>query len=522
MARILLIILVAYFSIIYADDTQCGNNESWNLCGRMCEPTCPYRKPNKNACPRIQCTESTSACRCNKRFWRNSETGQCVRAEKCPRNRKQRSTMEQYELVCGDNEQIGNCGRTCEGTCSNPNVTHCPNCSNNGCQCKKGYLRNEETDTCVPTWMCPRTSRLKRSRKEKKCKRGEIMGACGTKCEGTCESPRQPEICQRIRCSDRSCRCDLASGEPAGNKDASVLLYTLSRLRMARFTIVFLALVVASYAQSYDGICDCNEELNLCGRICEPTCRTRKPNPLLCPRLQCTNSTKACRCKKGYYRDSLTKLCVLPVQCPVTTTTTTPSPCGVNEQLGNCGRMCEKTCSNSSLAQCAATSCAGSGCQCENGYVRNEATDQCVKPSKCPEKCAEGEIRAACGKTCEGTCQKPRTPEICSRIRCSNLDCRCDLSSGYVRNATTNECVQIGQCQTKEPVCPANSAPKQCGRFCEPTCRNPQKRACKVDASKCTVDCRCLDGFVRNEKTRECVRPSTCCEYDELKPEEKY
>ncbi|XP_043272970.1 serine protease inhibitor swm-1-like [Venturia canescens] len=121
--------------------------------------------------------------------------------------------------------------------------------------------------------------------------------------------------------------------------------------------------------------------------------------------------------------------------------------CGMNEQLGNCGRICEGTCNKPDLSRCAATTCSGNGCQCKEGYLRNEETDSCIPPSMCPPKTCKGnEILGTCGTRCEGTCEYPYTPEMCSIITCADEDCRCDLDSGFVRDTNTGRCIAMRDC----------------------------------------------------------------------------
>ncbi|XP_076240262.1 chymotrypsin inhibitor-like [Calliopsis andreniformis] len=54
---------------------------------------------------------------------------------------------------CGLNEQWNDCGTACPAMCNRPKVTICTDQCVIGCQCKDGYLRNNE-GTCVTQAEC--------------------------------------------------------------------------------------------------------------------------------------------------------------------------------------------------------------------------------------------------------------------------------------------------------------------------------------------------------------------------------
>ncbi|KAK0175461.1 hypothetical protein PV327_009209 [Microctonus hyperodae] len=65
------------------------------------------------------------------------------------------------------------------------------------CRCDSGFLRDLNTQSCVPSALC------------KTCPPGQALLACGKICEGTCQDPHEPKICQTIRCLLPGCGCDL-------------------------------------------------------------------------------------------------------------------------------------------------------------------------------------------------------------------------------------------------------------------------------------------------------------------------
>ncbi|KAK9297127.1 hypothetical protein QLX08_009062 [Tetragonisca angustula] len=54
---------------------------------------------------------------------------------------------------------------------------------------------------------------------------------------------------------------------------------------MQRYLVTFLLAIVFFSFCSLTPICPINEEWNICGRLCEPTCEDPHPNPIFCPRL---------------------------------------------------------------------------------------------------------------------------------------------------------------------------------------------------------------------------------------------
>ncbi|XP_076677608.1 chymotrypsin inhibitor-like [Andrena cerasifolii] len=88
---IILLGLLAVLGAVYGEDKEvnCKNNEKWNLCGQICEPTCDVPKPNPVWCPAIECTKFTSDCRCDSGWVRDKTSGSCVQLENCPKKQDQ-------------------------------------------------------------------------------------------------------------------------------------------------------------------------------------------------------------------------------------------------------------------------------------------------------------------------------------------------------------------------------------------------------------------------------------------------
>ncbi|EFO87007.1 hypothetical protein CRE_19372 [Caenorhabditis remanei] len=211
-----------------------------------------------------------------------------------------------------------------------------------------------------------------------------------------------------------------------------------------------------------------------------------------------------------------------------------PKPiCAENEVLKTCGSACEPTCDNPE-PECIST-CMTDVCQCREGFVRGDSTsDQCVEKNSCKKctrecsenekcefvtlpceqepcavvdktltlllcliavssatkTCGENEELVGCHNTCEPQCGY--TPKACTEQCIMNA---CDCKDGFVRNSL-GKCVEVFQCTKETTKCPENEEFKGCGTACEPTCENPDPRAC---TKQCLVNvCQCSKGFVRH------------------------
>ncbi|XP_076677607.1 chymotrypsin inhibitor-like [Andrena cerasifolii] len=89
MSRYTLVLLglLAVMVAVYAkgEGEYCAANESLNLCGKHCEPTCenPEIPP---LCPRPACSNTTAACRCDDNYVRDTN-GSCVLYKDCHKNK---------------------------------------------------------------------------------------------------------------------------------------------------------------------------------------------------------------------------------------------------------------------------------------------------------------------------------------------------------------------------------------------------------------------------------------------------
>uniref|UniRef100_A0A1I7UKC6 TIL domain-containing protein n=1 Tax=Caenorhabditis tropicalis TaxID=1561998 RepID=A0A1I7UKC6_9PELO len=50
---------------------------------------------------------------------------------------------------CEENEEMKECGSSCEPTCDNQNPSCAPTCLTNICQCKNGFVRDSAFGKCV-------------------------------------------------------------------------------------------------------------------------------------------------------------------------------------------------------------------------------------------------------------------------------------------------------------------------------------------------------------------------------------
>ncbi|XP_031773802.1 chymotrypsin inhibitor Ani s 6-like [Apis florea] len=63
--------------------------------------------------------------------------------------------------------------------------------------------------------------------------------------------------------------------------------------------------------------CEKNEEMNVCGKLCEASCNNPNSDSELCPPIPCNSEiTRDCRCTRGTVRNEKTKACTPLSECP--------------------------------------------------------------------------------------------------------------------------------------------------------------------------------------------------------------
>ncbi|XP_073846944.1 serine protease inhibitor swm-1-like [Musca autumnalis] len=150
---------------------RCGRNEQYTTCGTACPLTCAKRQPG--ICT-LQCV---IGCQCRQGYLRNNR-GACVRPQDCyfrARDSKLLTMAKVFKQLmllfavlalivaqgfaappskeCGENEEYVTCGTACPLTCTKQSPGVCTLQCVVGCQCKDGYVLNDEKE-CVLTKNC--------------------------------------------------------------------------------------------------------------------------------------------------------------------------------------------------------------------------------------------------------------------------------------------------------------------------------------------------------------------------------
>ncbi|CAI2354090.1 unnamed protein product [Caenorhabditis sp. 36 PRJEB53466] len=111
-------------------------------------------------------------------------------------------------------------------------------------------------------------------------------------------------------------------------------------------------------------------------------------------------------------------------------------------------------------------------------------------------RCPRNERFMSCGTACEPSCETPN-PQMCTKQCIVNV---CQCLQGFVRDPATNTCVRRTRCSgssstTAPHRCAANETFTECGTACEPSCTSPEPRMCTM---QCILNvCQCTQGFVR-------------------------
>uniref|UniRef100_A0A0N5CAQ9 TIL domain-containing protein n=1 Tax=Strongyloides papillosus TaxID=174720 RepID=A0A0N5CAQ9_STREA len=299
------------------------------------------------------------------------------------------------------------------------------------CYSKKDCETNSE---CVQLDQCYNKAKTtkKPTTTTGKCPPNENWANCRSACEPNClDNIKKPKPCPRI-CKPAGCQCIEGFVRDDFTKKC------VKREQCPKTTTPF---------PTTTRKCKNNEIWNYCGSLCEPKCsddpKKIKPCPLIC------QVGGDCVCKKDYVRDEVTGECVKRNKCTRTSTpllTNTPT-CLENEHFTRCGTTCPSTCSNYYKKPQKCTKDCFVGCECDEGFVRNEETNECVTPKKCPRNvthdCPENEHFDECGTACPITCNNYfDPPKICTK-QCI-VGCQCDKA--FVRNEDTGKCVPGVEC----------------------------------------------------------------------------
>ncbi|XP_068906955.1 tenascin-like [Tenebrio molitor] len=362
-------------SAIAANIQQCNDNEEFTSCGTACPPTCQ----NKN--PRVCTDNCIIGCVCKKGYIREGPNGRCV-PESC-----------ENVPICSENEKFSTCATACPKTCNETEPRICPLVCIKGCTCRDGFVREKLSGRCIPEVSCQNT-----------CGENEIYKECGTLCPGTCAQPVR--TCER-KCL-RGCFC----------KDGYLLDDQTGK-----------CIKRDNCPTNCDiPICTSNEVYEECGTLCPETCND-KGVPKICPDV----CVEGCFCKEGFVRKSENGQCV-----PVAACENVPK-CTENEEFTECGSLCPLTCDNNVPRLCPEV-CLET-CVCKKGYVRSTLGGPCVPQDSCYQViCKANEIYKTCGSPCPGTCSQPT--RVCER-RCV---AGCFCQDGYVLDDKTHECILADSC----------------------------------------------------------------------------
>ncbi|KAG4065111.1 hypothetical protein HA402_007508 [Bradysia odoriphaga] len=367
-------------------------------------------------------------------------------------NKETRTIAGDYQpsKVClKSNEEYTTCGTACPLTCDNYNnpPTFCTKQCIIGCVCKPGYVRNKAGNCVLPCDCKPEVPRC--------TKKFEVFNPCGSACPPTCDNYKNPPACTKQCVPGCYCKEGYVRND-AGN----CVLPCDCEPEVPRCTKKF-------------------EVFNPCGSACPLTCNNYK-NPPVCTK----KCVPGCYCKEGYVRNAAGN-CVLPCDCPQV------PRCPNNEVYTECGSACFSTCRNHLNPPKICTMQCIVGCQCKEGYVRDEISGKCVLPCDCPatgHKCRlPNEEYSTCGTACPDTCDNYKKPRAC-----------------------TLQCVEGCFSTEEEQVCPLNEVYDECGSACPLTCNNYNSPSDVVCTANCVVGCRCQDNYVRNEEDGTCCLETGC------------
>ncbi|CAH0627257.1 unnamed protein product [Chrysodeixis includens] len=446
---------------------QCKPGEKYEQCPDwLCTPQTCSQVGFPIACPATSDDTSVScpgspACICNNNYVKDDQ-GNCVPPEQCP-------------SCGGDPNAVSGCGVNCGRLCSNYNRTDvaCITvCYPNACDCKKGYVLDENTNKCVLPNQCTLA-----------CGANEIYSSCSNGGCGkwNCSQLGQPDLCIDVIECIGGCICK------------------------------------EGYLRTKEGICvpekECpiptcpaNERFVWCPEtLCSPQSCTDVGFPVACPIISeeggCPSQPQ-CVCNDGYARNS-DGLCVPVKQCP---------SCGGDPNaVSGCGtNRCNRLCSNYDKPPVPCTKiCFINACDCKKGFVFDENIGKCVHPKECSPICGADEVFSECTN---GGCQAKNCSQFGKPVPCVKIDPKycikgCLCKEGYLRR-DDGVCVPQDQCnQCNKPneyydACPPSCPPQICESI-------GKVYHCPISTTVCKGACRCNKGYFRN-KIGECIAGDVC------------
>ncbi|XP_056637803.1 zonadhesin-like [Diorhabda sublineata] len=287
---------------------------------------------------------------------------------------------------CPQNEVLNTCASYCEpeATCQNPYPQQKETCIQvclERCECERGLIRDNSTGTCINRDECGFSDRDRNAYWSAKtptgimgtsaiispelpvCGENEYHNSCASSCvpEPTCQNPNptSSEMCILI-CVQR-CDCDINNG-----------------FIRDEFSGLCVPIENCPSRTVPNSQCPQDEVLNTCASYCVPEATCQNPYPqqyqVVCPKI----CVERCECGSGLIREDVTGKCIKKDQCSV---------CNSESQVPGCLSCCNNddipTCRNPNpLLACKCLICTP-GCVCQDGFVLNEYTGECVRPCDC-------------------------------------------------------------------------------------------------------------------------------------------
>ncbi|XP_061377969.1 zonadhesin-like isoform X3 [Danaus plexippus] len=437
----------------------CGINEVYDYCPPICPPQrCDVDiatilcKPN----PLPGDPECKPGCRCADNYAKNKD-GICIPRDKCP-----------SPSICDLNEEYSDCANGgCRRLSCNSTGIECVDLKDAeckpGCICKTNYTR-ADNGTCIAESQCPAT-----------CGVNEVYDEC-------------PPLCPPQRCDvdDRIIRC-AANPKPGDPK-------CKAGCRCAEY-----------YYRNDNGVCVTREECSKCFGANE-VYACKDSNPQTCesidqeikPDMTSKNCKRECRCKEGFYRNKIGE-CISKENC---------LKCNGPNEFFSCGSACVNECrtiKTQNQTHCPIVNIVcNKQCYCEDGYAYDE-NKICIPISQCPPQpsCGVNEEYSDCAN---GGCRRWECSDngvICKDLLEGSCEQGCVCKDSYTRDEDGN-CIPEDQCPE---LCGPNEE-YGCDTTCNKQCIVMDGKCIPPNKSKvCKLQCRCKDGYSRNENGL-CV--STC------------
>ncbi|XP_073952243.1 zonadhesin-like isoform X2 [Choristoneura fumiferana] len=189
-----------------------------------------------------------------------------------------------------------------------------------------------------------------------------------------------------------------------------------------------------------------------------------------------------------------------------------PDPNAIRNKCAS-AETCRPTCEVPNAKVCPRI-CVIDGCECKPGYILSARGGKCVQIEECPQTNAtcNGDPNAVIKANpfpCPSTCASPNALPVCTKLG-PTVGCEC--KPGYIKSDDSGKCILPTECPGPyvQPKCGPNEYFEVCSYPCPSQNCSTLWTKYQCPEACCKPECRCKDGFLRDDKSGKCIRQDEC------------